>query len=143
MSKALGTKTWEPGFLASKVSENIPSLQRFAAEIVSDPWFAESTVKFWWPSLMGQEVSQHQKWLKTSSSKRSSHSRGAKLHHRLSDTLVTGLDGGQPFNGRDLIVELLTSPWFRLLSLEEASPIHQLLSRRLLTPEELEENSQA
>ena len=46
----------EPGFLANEAPESTPSLQWLAAEIVKDPWFAESAVKFWWPSLMGQEI---------------------------------------------------------------------------------------
>ena len=40
-----------------------------------------------------------------------------------STRFATGVDGGQPFNGRDLIVELLTRSMVRLLNLEEANAL--------------------
>ena len=62
----------EPGFLASEVPESTPSLQWLAAEIVKDPWFAESAVKFWWPSLMGPEVVSAPEVVEDASLKRNS-----------------------------------------------------------------------
>ncbi len=131
----------EPGFLANEAPESTPSLQWLAAEIVKDPWFAESAVKFWWPSLMGQEVVSAPEVVEDTSfdAQLALYEAQQSYITDLAARFATGVDGGQPFNGRDLIVELLTSPWFRLLNLEEANALsNQLGNRRLLTPEELE-----
>ena len=115
--------------------------QWLAAEIVKDPWFAESAVKFWWPSLMGQEVVSAPEVVEDTSfdAQLALYEAQQSYITDLAARFATGVDGGQPFNGRDLIVELLTSPWFRLLNLEEANALsNQLGNRRLLTPEELE-----
>ena len=131
----------EPGFLASTTPKEAESLQWLAAEIVKDPWFAESVVRFWWPSLMGQpvieapEVVEDERFQEQLALSEAQQSYITETAARFAE----GLNGGQPFNGRDLIVELITSPWFRLINLEEANSLsNQLGSRRLLTPEELE-----
>ena len=45
-----------PGFTDDQASEGQDSLQWLAQQIVDDRRFAEATVKFWWPAIMGSQV---------------------------------------------------------------------------------------
>ena len=45
-----GDRSWHP--------KSVDSLQWLARKIVADPRFAEATVKFWWPAIMGSEVAE-------------------------------------------------------------------------------------
>ena len=47
-----------PGFNGKQAPNPDNSLQWLARQIVADPRFAEATVKFWWPALMGSEVTR-------------------------------------------------------------------------------------
>ena len=131
----------QPGFLSSTVTTGEPSLQWLADQLVKDPWFAEAAIKFWWPSLMGAEVVAAPEVLDDEQfdSKLALYEAQQSYIEDLAGQFSAGIAGGAPFNGRDLIVELLVSPWFRLIELAEpdvaATPLG---GRRLLTPEELE-----
>ena len=131
----------EPGYLTGSAPSQSDSLQWVAEQLAADPWFAEAAVKFWWPALMGQEaaaapeveddVDFQEKLALFDAQNDFVTSLGLRF--------AEGIDGGAPFNGRDLIVELLLSPWFRA-DAKEASSISSgdFGTRRLLTPEELE-----
>ena len=47
-----------PGFGGEQSPDGQDSLQWLAQKIVADPRFAEATVKFWWPAIMGSEVAE-------------------------------------------------------------------------------------
>ena len=47
-----------PGFGGEQAPDGEDSLQWLARKIVADPRFAEATVKFWWPAIMGSEVAE-------------------------------------------------------------------------------------
>ncbi|MGB1904263.1 MAG: DUF1588 domain-containing protein [Pseudomonadales bacterium] len=131
----------EPGYLTGSAPDQSDSLQWVAEQLVADPWFAEASVKFWWPALMGLEVAAapeveddvgfQEKLALFEAQNDYVTSLGARF--------AEGIEGGAPFNGRDLIVELLLSPWFRA-DADDASPnsFGDVGTRRLLTPEELE-----
>ena len=57
-----------------------------------------------------------------------------------------GINGGKPFNGKDLLTEMMLSPWFTAAGIEDGvtstpAAIGNIGARRLLTPEELEAKS--
>ena len=45
-----------PGFDGKVAPNSDNSVQWLAKQMVADPRFAEATVKFWWPAIMGSEV---------------------------------------------------------------------------------------
>lgn len=131
----------DPGFLSTSAPEDTDSLQWAAAAMVEDPWFAEAAVKFWWPALMGGNVA-----VAPEVESDADFTTRLALFEAQNDFIETlgadfarGIAGRPAFNGRDLIVELLLSPWFRAASSNEAqAPVGDAGTRRLLTPEELE-----
>lgn len=130
-----------PGYLTGAAPDESDSLQWTAKEIVADPWFAEAAVKFWWPAVMGEAIVaapevetdvDFQERLAVFEAQND-------FVVALGADFAQGIDGGSPFNGRDLILKLLESPWFRADSAEsDAVNLSGLGTRRLLTPEELE-----
>ncbi|MCH1555967.1 MAG: DUF1588 domain-containing protein, partial [Pseudomonadales bacterium] len=131
----------EPGFLTGSAPAQVDSLQWTAQELVADPWFAEAAVKFWWPALMGQEMvaAPEVEGDADFQDKLALFEAQNEYAKTLGAQFAAGIEGGAPFNGRDLIIELLLSPWFRA-DAKEASSISSgdFGTRRLLTPEELE-----
>ena len=47
-----------PGFAGEQAPNSDNSVQWLARKIVADERFAEATVKFWWPAIMGREVAE-------------------------------------------------------------------------------------
>ena len=47
-----------PGFNGDTAPEGEDSLRWLAQQIVEDRRFAEATVRFWWPSIMGSEIAE-------------------------------------------------------------------------------------
>ena len=140
----------EPGFdgLIAPNAEN--SVQWLAEQIVASDRFAEATVKFWWPAIMGVEVatppedeydSDFEARLLTSNAQT------AELE-RLAEAFRTGIVGGAPYNLKDLLVEIALSHWFRAESITDDDPVRMAALRgagveRMLTPEELAWKTQA
>ena len=67
---------------------------------------------------------------------------------RLASAFRTGIRGGQAYNLKDLLAEIVLSPWFRAESLGEFDPVRAIALRdagveRLLTPEELVRKTEA
>jgi hypothetical protein len=61
----------------------------------------------------------------------------------LGEKFSQGIEGGQPFNAKDLLTEMILSPWFTAAGVDEnttptPATIGNIGTRRLLTPEELE-----
>jgi len=130
-----------PGFLGLSAPDQEPSLAWLTEQIVADPWFAEAAVKFWWPALMGQEVASAPEVLEDADfeEKLALFEAQNLLITNLAESFANGINGGSAFNGRDLIIELMLTEWFRADSaVDSNAPASVLGTRRLLTPEELE-----
>ncbi len=133
-----------PGFDGEDVADTASSLQWLARKIVADQRFAESTVKFWWPAIMGSEVAEppgdsgdadFEGQLLAASAQ-------AAEVERLAGGFRRGFGRGSPYNLKDLLVEIALTPWFRAESVADSSPnvrtaLARAGARRLLTPEEL------
>ena len=145
-----GGDTWyrdmrEPGFGAESSPDSGTSLQWLAGRIAEDPRFAEATVKFWWPSIMGQDVvdlPQDKDDVDFDAILLAATAQDAEVRS-LAEGFRDGFDGGDPYNLKDLLVEIALSEWFRADGSDgDISPIQrQTLAHaggsRLLTPEEL------
>ncbi len=140
----------EPGFngLIAPDAEN--SVQWLAEQIVAADRFAEATVKFWWPAIMGVEVTAPPEGENDSGFEGmllASNAQTAEVE-RLAEAFRTGIEGGDPYNLKDLLVEIVLSPWFRTESVSDDDPVRTVALQnagveRLLTPEELAWKTQA
>ena len=135
----------EPGFGAGLAPDSAASLQWLAQGIAEDPRFAEATVKFWWPSIMGQDMidlPQDRNDVDFDATLLAATAQDAEVRS-LAEGFREGFDGGDPYNLKDLLVEIALSEWFRADSSGgEISPIQRQAlahagANRLLTPEEL------
>ena len=135
-----------PGFDGAMAPDSNKSLRWLAAKVVADHRFAEATVKFWWPAIMGSEVAM------TPEDEDDADFEGALLASNAQAAevakLARGFRGGfgmgtaRPYNLKDLLVELALSRWFRATSVEGDNPVRAAALRgvgasRLLTPDEL------
>ena len=134
-----------PGFDDAAAPSPDNSLQWLAEQIVADPRFAEATVKFWWPAIMGSEVAE------APEDAGDADFEGRLLAFNAQDAEVVSLaqgfrDGfpGSPYtyNLKDLLVEIVLSEWFRADAVTDSDPVRRVAlrdagARRLLTPEEL------
>ena len=134
----------EPGFNGLIASDADNSVRWLAEQIVADDRFAEATVKFWWPAIMGVEVVRPPEDKNDSDFDAmllASNAQTAEVE-RLAAAFRTGIAGGAPYNLKDLLVETALSPWFRSESLTDDNPVRAAALRiagveRRLTPEEL------
>ena len=140
----------EPGFDGWIAPDADNSVQWLAGQIVADDRFAEATVKFWWPAIMGVEVARPPEDRNDSDFEAmllTSNAQSAEVN-RLAVAFRTGIAGGAPYNLKDLLVEIALSPWFRAESIADNNPVRAAALRiagveRLLTPEELAWKTQA
>ena len=140
-----------PGFAGVAAPNSDNSLQWLARQIVADPRFAEATVKFWWPAIMGSEVAEFPEEAADADFE------GRLLAANAQDAevvrLASGFRGGFPgspytYNLKDLLVEIVLSKWFRADVLTDADSVRRVALRdagawRLLTPEELSRKTAA
>ena len=133
----------EPGFDGESVPDAGYSLPWLAERIVADPRFAEATVKFWWPAIMGTEVAEPPADGDADFEGRllASNAQAAEVS-RLARGFRRGFGGGAVYNLKDLLVEMVLSRWFRAYSMTDADPARATAlanagAQRLLTPEEL------
>ena len=133
-----------PGFNGELAPNPDKSVQWLARQIVADPRFAEATVKFWWPALMGQEVTRPPEAEGDAGFEGqllAANAQGAEVR-RLADDFRRGFRGGLAYNLKDLLVEMVLSTWFRAAAVTDTDPVrhvalHGAGAKRLLTPEEL------
>ena len=133
-----------PGFAGKPAPDPDNSVQWLAQQIVGDERFAESTVKFWWPAIMGSEVAEPPEDEGDADFEGhllAANAQGAEVT-RLANGFRRGFQGGSAYNLKDLLVEIVLSKWFRADSVEDADPVRSVAlrgagARRLLTPEEL------
>ncbi len=134
----------EPGFDGQIAPNAENSLQWLAEQIVVDERFAEATVRFWWPAILGVEVAEPPEDENDADFEAmllASNAQTAEVE-RLAAAFRTGIADGAPYNLKDLLVEIVLSPWFRAESMSDDEPVRAAALRnaggeRLLTPEEL------
>ncbi len=132
-----------PGFDGESVRDADRSLPWLAEQIAADSRFAEATVRFWWPAIMGREVvvppeegdADFEGLLLAANAQ-------AADVKRLAAGFRKGVGGRPSHRLKDLLVEIVLSRWFRALSTTDGDPVRAVaLTRagasRLLTPEEL------
>ena len=142
-------ETWyrdmrDPGFDGHLAPNSDNSVQWLAHRMVADDRFAEAAVKFWWPAIMGGEVTEPPEDEADADFEGlllASSAQNAEVT-RLAHGFRSGLHGGEPYNLKDLLVEIVLSKWFRAESLSgddaiRATALRGVGARRLLTPEEL------
>ena len=133
-----------PGFGAELTPTGLDSLQWLARKIVADPRFAEATVTFWWPAIMGREVAEppaEEGDADFQGQLLAANAQGAEVR-RLAQGFRQGFDRRVRYNLKDLLVEMVLSKWFRADALSYGDPVRAVAlrdagARRLLTPEEL------
>ncbi|MDG1115424.1 MAG: DUF1588 domain-containing protein, partial [Pseudomonadales bacterium] len=150
VDRELGYKagdTWyrdmrKPGFMADEAPPEGSSLQWLGQQIAEDAWFASAAIKFWWPAVMGSEVAQAPEV--TTDADFETRLAVFEAQKDFIDTLAgnfkAGLNSAAAYNGRELIIELLVSPWFRVNGADgnQNPQLAEIGTRRLLTPEELD-----
>ena len=133
-----------PGFNGVLAPNPDNSVQWLARRIVADKRFAEATVKFWWPAIMGSEVAEPPEDEGDADFEGrllAANAQGAEVT-RLANGFRRGFQDRPAYNLKDLLVEIVLSKWFRADAVEDANPVRQVAltdagARRLLTPEEL------
>ena len=139
-----------PGLAGKRVPTADNSLQWLAGEIVADARFAEATVRFWWPAIMGADIVDppaNEEDAGFDGVLLASSAQSAEVE-RLARGFRRGFRGRSAFNLKDLLVEMILSRWFRAESLADGDPTRSVAlshagARRLLTPEELATKTQA
>ncbi len=136
----------EPGFQGDRAPDADASLPWLAKRMAADPRFSEGAVKFWWPAIMGNEVSRPPA---EGDADFEGRLLGATAQAAEVARLATGFKRGfragyRPYNLKDLLVAMVLSPWFRAErdvngsgDVIRAVALRDAGARRLLTPEEL------
>ena len=134
-----------PGYGEHLAPEEESSIQWLAKQITSDEGFSSATVKFWWPAIMGHKVEE----IPTNRDLPDFNEIvvGLTAQRNLVEELALGFregfGDGEPYNLRDLLTEMVLSPWFRGngfgVEAKEINPVtlKTVGANRLLTPEEL------
>ena len=133
-----------PGFAGEVAPASDNSVQWLARRIVADDRFAEATVKFWWPAIMGSEVAEPPEDEGDADFEAlllAANAQGAEVE-RLARGFRLGFQGRSAYSLKDLLVEIVLSEWFQADAIEDAEPVRNVAlrdagARRLLTPEEL------
>ncbi len=140
----------EPGFNGQVAPSADTSLQWLAEEIVKDERFATAVVKFWWPAIMGVDLEEPPAESTDSGFEARRLAAAAQNLEiaALADAFRAGIDGGDPWNLKDLLVEIALSPWFRAESVvgedgTRAEALRDAGVDRLLSPEELARKTEA
>ena len=121
-----------PGFGEETAPNSDNSLQWLAQRIAADERFAEATVKFWWPAVMGVKV------MSPPEDQRDPNFEGQLLASlaqagevgRLADGFRQGFAGGRHYNVKDLLTEIALSPWFRAESVAGTDPVRDCSAPR-------------
>ena len=139
-----------PGFAGEQAPNPDNSVQWLARRIVADKRFAEATVKFWWPAIMGSEVAEPPEDEGDADFEGlllAANAQGTEVT-RLANGFRRGFRGRAAYNLKDLLVEMVLSRWFRADAVEDDHPVRGVAlrdagARRLLTPEELDRKTAA
>ena len=138
------------GLGTARSPDGADSLHWLAGRMAEDRRFAESTVKFWWPAVMGGEVLDPPEDKGDVGFDALLLAAGAQNTEveRLGSGFRRGFRGRSPYNLKDLLVELALSKWFRAKSAGEPGALREAAlvgagAKRLLTPEELARKTEA
>ena len=136
-----------PGFDGGFPAGADNSVRWLAEQIVADPRFAEAAVKFWWPSIMGDEVAEPPEDENDADYEGLLLASNAQLTEvlRLADGFRSGFHEGSAYNlkGPACLKIVLSpvvsgpSPLSRGTDPVRAVGLGNVGARRLLTPEEL------
>ena len=140
-----------PGFDGDEAPHPDNSVQWLARQIVADERFAEAAVKFWWPAIMGSEISEFPEDATDADFEDLLLAANAQYTEmeRLASGFRNGFQGSPyTYNLKDLLVEIVLSKWFRADAVTDTDPVrhtalHDAGARRLLTPEELARKTDA
>ncbi len=147
-------ETWyndmrEPGFDGFTFANTESTLQDLALAITSDVRFAEGTVKFWWPALMGEEpvLAPGDQADQGYAEQLAMFQTQQAAIDTFASSFITGFDGGAPYNLKDLLVEMIMSPWFRIDAagedVSDSGYMRGVGTGKLLTPEQLDRKTMA
>ena len=133
-----------PGLAGERAPNSDNSVQWLARKIAAEERFAEATVKFWWPAIMGSEVAEppeDEGDVDFEGLLLAANVQGTEVI-RLANSFRRGFRGRTAYNLKDLLVEIVLSKWFRADGVEDSNPVRNVAlrdsgARRLLTPEEL------
>jgi len=139
--------TWYRDMRAAGLFSEAPppdadTLQWLAQQIVADQGFARAAVKFWWPAVMGQEALLQPEVESDADypARLMAYDAQSSAIQEMANTFSAG-----GMNLKDLLVDMVVSPWFSSAALSEnvdpvqfqAHAIAGLGSERLLTAEQL------
>lgn len=128
----------DPGFEGTSLPENEEPLQWLAQQIVADPRFAVSAIKFWWPAITGVDPLSlpEEESDATYADALSAYTAQAQFINELAD------DFRQHWNMKQVFAEIMLSPWYRVKSFSSAPTAAQLQAKAgteaLLGPEALD-----
>ena len=134
----------EPGLGSVLAPQSSDSVRWLAQQIAQDDRFSEAAIKFWWPAVMGELITE----APADSSDANFEGRllAANAQRLELDRLAVGFRdgfaGGAAYNLKDLLVELALSPWFRAAVLNNSDPVLEVALadagvEKLLAPEQL------
>ena len=133
-----------PGFGGQTAPGADNSLQWLAEQIVADERFAKAAVRFWWPPIMGVDLVDPPSDSTDADFDALLLASGAQALEvdALAKSFREGFGTGAPYNAKDLLTEIVLSPWFRAESVTgddalRAAALRDAGVARLLTPEEL------
>ena len=134
-----------PGFDGAAAPDPDSSVQWLAQRIVADDRFAEATVRFWWPAIMGSQIAEFPE--ESSDADFEGRLLAANAQDAEVVRLAEGFRNGFPgssytYNLKDLLTEIVLSKWFRADAVSDSDLVRRVAlrdagARRLLTPEEL------
>jgi len=148
-------ETWyndmrKPGFSGLEYSNTESSLRDLAQDIAADDRFGLGTVKFWWPALMGEEPvrAPAEEGDADYAEKLALFQAQSADIDALAAGFVQGFNGGAPYNLKDLLLEMMLSPWFRVDSATAQADagntaLRDIGTGKLLTPEQLDRKTEA
>jgi len=133
-----------PGLFDRQITDNVYTLQELAQQIVLEPGFARASVKFWWSSIMGSKV------LLAPAVTEDNGYQAQLLAYEAQTATIEELaqDFSSHFNLKDLLVEMMMTPWFSAETVDDNTNIEahifaELGSEKLLTPERLQRKTLA
>ena len=127
-----------PGFNGELATSSDNSVQWLAKRIVADKRFADATVKFWWPAIMGSEVAEPPEDegdadFEGAAARRERPRRRGDPAGPTDSGAASGSRAA--YNLKDLLVEMVLSKWFRADAVEDANPVRRMLPCAIQAPE--------
>jgi hypothetical protein len=143
-----------PGFGTEVAPNPDNSLQWVGQLIAQDPRFASGTVKFWWPAIFGRlplEAPEESSDADFAAKLLAFETQSGFIKSVADDFREGRLGSRGPYNLKDMLVELVMSPWFRAGGLRDSVSEQQRLaleagyvgSEKLLTPEQLDRKTES